>query len=194
MIRKKANQAVGALIAETSNQQIESIPLNLDSLTSIRRFSIDFSSRNLPPLQAVVANAGTQVVGDLTYTEDGFETTFGVNHLGHFLLVNLLLQYLISPARIVVVSSGTHDPDTLDGRIAPPRYQEPRLLAYPRSTEGISLSGIQRYTTSKLCNLFFAYELNRRLKAEECSRSNHRVTVNAFDPGGVPGNWPHSRI
>lgn len=185
--QEKANKALGDLIAETSNEHIETMTLDLASLTSIRQFPINFSRRNLPPLQAVVANAGTQVVGDITYTEDGFETTFGVNHLGHFLLVNLLLQYLVSPARIVVVSSGAHDPDKLDGKIAPPRYQEPRLLAYPSLIEGVRLSGIQRYTTSKLCNLLFAYELAHRLEVEGHNTSNHRITVNAFDPGGTPG-------
>lgn len=127
------------------------------------------------------------MVDDVTYTEDGFETTFGGNHLGHFLLVNLLLQHLVPPARIVVVSSGTHDPDTLDGRIAPPRYQEPRLLAYPEAADAVKLSGFQRYTTSKLCNLFFSYELSRRLEAEGHSTAHHSITVNAFDPGGIPG-------
>ena len=87
----------------------------------------------------------------------------------------------------MVVSSGTHDPDTLDGRIAPSRYQEPRLLAYPEAADTVKLSGIQRYTTSKLCNLFFSYELARRLEAEGHNTAHHPITVNAFDPGGVPG-------
>jgi NAD(P)-dependent dehydrogenase (short-subunit alcohol dehydrogenase family) len=181
--REQADQAVRALISETSNPQIDAMVMNLASLTSIRQFAVDFSGRQLPPLRAIVANAGTQAVGDPTYTEEGFETTFGVNHLGHFLLIHLLLQSLVSPARIVVVSSGTHDPNTPEGRITPPCYQAPELLAHP----GLELSGIQRYTTSKLCNLLFTYELARRLEAEGYSMPHHPMTVNGFDPGGVPG-------
>jgi NAD(P)-dependent dehydrogenase (short-subunit alcohol dehydrogenase family) len=183
--RVKADRAVSDLIAETGNQNITAIELNLASLASIRQFAIDFANRNLPPLQAIVANAGMQAVGDLTSTEDGFETTFGVNHLGHFLLVNLLLRSLVAPARIVVVSSGTHDPARLEGRITPPRYRDPRLLAHPPVDD--KSTGIERYTTSKLCNLLFAYELDRRLRSAGHSTPDRPITVNSFDPGGVPG-------
>jgi NAD(P)-dependent dehydrogenase (short-subunit alcohol dehydrogenase family) len=183
--RDKADRAVKNLIARSANQQIEAMTLDLASLASIRQFSIDFSSRNLPPLQAIVANAGTQAVGGLTYTKDGFEKTFGVNHLGHFLLVNLLLKSLVPPARIVVVSSGTHNPAAMEGRINPPCYRDPRLLAYPPADAIVS--GIQRYTTSKLCNLLFAYELVRRLESQGYSTPDRPIVVNSFDPGGVPG-------
>jgi NAD(P)-dependent dehydrogenase (short-subunit alcohol dehydrogenase family) len=183
--RVKADRSVTNLIAETSNPNIEAMTLNLASLASIRQFASDFSSRNLPPLKAIVANAGMQAVGDPTYTEDGFETTFGVNHLGHFLLINLLLRSLVAPARIAIVSSGTHDPARLEGRLMAPAYRDPHLLANP--TADAKLPDIQRYTTSKLCNLFFAYELACRLEAERHSTPEQPITVNSFDPGGVPG-------
>ena len=83
------------------------------------------------------------------------------------------------------VSSGTHDPTKLEGGVNPPCYRSPNLLAYP--TADSKLSGIQRYTTSKLCNLFFAYELARRLEVEGYSTLEHPIAVNSFDPGGVPG-------
>lgn len=184
---EKAQQAVATLMAETANQTIEAMELNLASLASVRQFATAFAARDLPPLQAIVANAGTQVLGPLTYTEDGFEMTFGVNHLGHFLLINLLLRHLVSPARIVIVSSGTHDPDTIEGKFNPPDYRDAKSAASPETDGRSPLSGIRRYSTSKLCNLLFAYELARRLAAEGYSTAQHPITVNAFDPGAVPG-------
>src|SRR5260370_15139161 len=96
---------VNALKNKTGNQQIEWMPLDLASLASIRAFAREVAVRDLPPLHAVVCNAGLQVISGTTYTQDGFETTFGVNCLGHFLLVNMLLRQLVAPARIVFVSS-----------------------------------------------------------------------------------------
>ena len=134
--RKPAAQAVNALKRETGNQSIEYLPLDLASLTSIRAFVRDFAERSLPPLHTVICNAAIQVVSGTTYTQDGFETTFGVNCLGHFLLVNLLLRHLVAPARIIFVSSGTHYPathnalDRLMGATSP-RYRDARALAWP---------------------------------------------------------------
>jgi NAD(P)-dependent dehydrogenase (short-subunit alcohol dehydrogenase family) len=109
--------------------------------------------RNVQP--GIVCNAGIQIVSGTTFTEDGFETTFAVNHLGHFLLVNLLLRNLIAPARIVVVSSDTHDPLQKTGMPAPD-YENAVLPALPgKSKDSVqvvndSTIGRQRYTTSKL--------------------------------------------
>ena len=103
--QQQATQAVNALQKETGNQHIERMPLDLASLASVRSFARDFAARQLPPLRAIVCNAGIQVVSG---------TTFGVNCLGHFLLVNLLLRHLVAPAHIVFVSSGVHYPDSQD--------------------------------------------------------------------------------
>lgn len=179
----KAASAVRDLKAASGNLSIEALPLDLASLASVRAFAANILDRDdLPPLGALVCNAGVQVVGELSRTVDGFETTFAVNHLGHFLLVNLLLGHLAAPARIVVVSSGTHDPTTIEGRFNPPGYESALALARPEEARG-ALSNIRRYSTSKLCNLLFAYELNRRLRAN----GHADITVNAFDPGAVPG-------
>jgi NAD(P)-dependent dehydrogenase (short-subunit alcohol dehydrogenase family) len=112
--QQHATQAVNTLKHETGNQHIEGMFLDLASLLSVRSFARDFASRKLPPLRAVVCNAGIQVVSGTAYTQDGFETTFGVNCLGHFLLVNLLLRHLVAPAQIVFVSSGVHYPNQED--------------------------------------------------------------------------------
>lgn len=107
--KQKIIEAAKRLEDITPNSQVTALPLDLASLRSVRKFVEEFAAQDLPPLRALVCNAGIQVISDTTFTEDGFETTFGVNHLGHFLLVNLLIKNLVAPARIVVVSSDTHD-------------------------------------------------------------------------------------
>ena len=73
----------------------------------MRAFAKEIEARNLP-LRALVCNAGLQVNSGPKLTPDGFESTFAVNHLGHFLFANLLLTCLLvnAPARIAVVSPG----------------------------------------------------------------------------------------
>jgi len=151
------------------------LPMDLASLASVRAFTEEFRAAGLPPLHALVCNAGVQVVSGTERTRDGIEMTFGVNHLGHFALVQGLLDALAPPARIVVVSSGTHDPSKRTG-MPDPHYSSASELAHAQSSEE---NGRRRYTTSKLCNVLFTYELDRRL--------DDGVTVNAFDPGLMPG-------
>ncbi len=182
-------EAAGRMRTESRSPRVEGMVLDLASLRSVRSFAETFAARNdLPPLRAVLCNAGLQVVSGTSYTEDGFETTFGVNHLGHYLLVNLLVGEMASPGRIVFVSSGTHDPEQRTGMPAP-RYPGARALAWPErypdsdaQDEGVGVVGRRRYTTSKLCNVYAAHELSRRL-----SDLGLGVTSNAFDPGLMPG-------
>lgn len=142
-----------------------------------------YSARGqMPPLKAIVCNAGVQIISGLTFNTDGFETTFAVNHLGHFLLVNLLLGQLVPVARIVVVSSGTYNPDQFTG-MPKPIYSSARSAAKPQPEADGATAGRRAYTTSKLCNVMFAYELSRRLRA----KGREAITVNAFDPGLMPG-------
>jgi NAD(P)-dependent dehydrogenase (short-subunit alcohol dehydrogenase family) len=160
--------------------------LDLASLESVRAFVSAYQSDGtLPPTRAIVCNAGLQVISGTRYTSDGIEMTFGTNHLGHFALVTGLLDRLSPPARIVVVSSDTHDPSKAVGMPAPV-YRSAEELAHPSATdrsESEVKAGRRRYTTSKLCNLLFAYELDRRLEHGEKD-----VTVNAFNPGLMPGS------
>jgi NAD(P)-dependent dehydrogenase (short-subunit alcohol dehydrogenase family) len=195
-----AMQVLKKLKRETGNQQIEWMPLDLASLASIRAFASAFAARSLPPLHAVICNAGLQVVSGTMYTTDGFEMTFGVNCLGHFLLINLLLHHLVAPARVVLVSSALHDPgrkrtllSRLIGRV-PPHYGDVKALAWPErypesdmQNESPRIVGMRRYATSKLCDVFYAYELTRRLQAQEYSTPEHPITANVFNPGTTPG-------
>jgi light-dependent protochlorophyllide reductase len=190
---EKGREAVKRLLAQTrrSENEIEAMTLDLASLESVRDFARDFATERRPPLRALVCNAATQIVTGRTFTKDGFETTFGVNHLGHFLLVNLMLAQMAPPARIVIVSSGTHDPAQTTG-MPPPMYRRARFLARPdEDTKALNdergTAGRRAYTTSKLCNVLFTYELERRLRAEKVGTNGFSITVNAFDPGLMPG-------
>lgn len=156
------------------------LEMDLASLASVRTFAANFRSSGLPPLHAIVCNAGLQVVSGTERTAEGVEMTFGVNHLGHFALVSDLLADLARPARIVVVSSGTHDPAKFTG-MPSPQYSSAEELAL--AVEDESADGRRRYTTSKLCNILYTYELDRRL-----GHGAQGVTINAFDPGLMPGS------
>jgi NAD(P)-dependent dehydrogenase (short-subunit alcohol dehydrogenase family) len=167
--------------------RVEVMTLDLASLQSVRAFAADLTDRlrtgTLPPLHALVCNAGVQSGATSSVTADGFEATFGVNHLGHFLLVNLLLSALEPPARVVVVASIVHDPAKNAGLPAP-AWNDPAALARgelgPAAAGDKPLAGARRrYATSKLANVYFTYALARRLP--------DGVTANAFDPGLMPG-------
>jgi len=161
----------------------EGMVVDLASLDGVRKFAERFVDGERPPLRAIVCNAGLQNIGAPVVTRDGYEQTFAVNHLGHFLLVNLLIDAIDAPGRIVVVSSNTHDPSQKTGMPAP-RYSGALELADPdggwAGSDSESVAGRRRYTTSKLCNVLFAYELDRRIRGRG-------ISVNAFDPGMMPG-------
>jgi retinol dehydrogenase-14 len=144
---------------------VEVAVLDLASFASIRRFARETAPR-LGRLDVLVNNAGL-VQLDHTVTEDGFETTFGVNHLGHFLLTTLLLDQLraSAPARVVVVSSVAH-------RSARAGLDFDDLQAER------AYSPVGAYNRSKLANLYFTWELARRLAGDG-------VTANALHPGFV---------
>jgi light-dependent protochlorophyllide reductase len=179
-------EAATRIGAATGGREAEVLPLDLASLASIRRFVRSLGSAERPPLHGLVCNAGLQLVTGGETTEDGFEATFGVNHLGHFLLTNLLLDRLARPARIVFVSSGTHDPAQRTG-VPHPRYLGARALSRPGAfDEPAGKAGRRAYSTSKLCNVLCSYELSRLLEKAGESEAG-AITVNAFDPGLMPG-------
>lgn len=165
---------------ETNHPHLICLPLDLASLQSIRDFKTAIAQLPEPTIEALVNNAGMQQVGETQYTKDGFELTFGTNHLGCFYLTLLLLPFIDKNGSITFTASGTHDPKQKTGMPAP-EFEKPELMAYPKNTDDTSLTvGQRRYTTSKLCNVLNTYELQRRL-----AKTN--IRVNAFDPGLVPG-------
>jgi NAD(P)-dependent dehydrogenase (short-subunit alcohol dehydrogenase family) len=185
--RALSQAATRRIAAETGNAAVSELGVDLGSTQSVRDLVWEIDARDLA-LRALVCNAGLQSGGARKISADGYELTFAVNHLGHFLLANLLLQRLLAnaPARIVVVSSGVHDPKRLTG-MPKAAVTDMAALAAGGAADAARFNGQLAYVNSKLCNMWFAYELDRRLAAAQLSRDG-RLTVNAFDPGLVPGS------
>jgi NAD(P)-dependent dehydrogenase (short-subunit alcohol dehydrogenase family) len=145
----KTRPVIDELVRTTGNHDIEHLPLDLADLSSVRRAADELLAADRP-LHVLINNAG--LAGERgQQTVDGFELTFGVNHLGHFLLTTLLLDRIAAsaPARIVNVSSSNHfnakgiDWDAL---------QEPTRTRI----------GLHEYDVSKLCNVLFTQQLASR--------------------------------
>jgi NAD(P)-dependent dehydrogenase (short-subunit alcohol dehydrogenase family) len=150
---QRVQEAVNTIQAQaTASSVVEPGIVDLSSLASVRAFSATLVSRNLM-LSAIVCNAGVNAMTKRT-TPDGFESTFAVNHLGHFLLVSLLRERVTQ--RIVVVSSEMHDPN--DAKMA--TLLDLTNLDSISTGEQFSMSGT--YSTSKLFNLLFVKEFVRR--------------------------------
>ena len=140
------------------------LPLNLASLASVRECAQQFIAMKLP-LHLLVNNAG--IAGIRGLTTDGFEMMFGVNHMGHFLLTQLLLPLLqaSAPSRVVTVSSRAHK-------------RTPGLDWDAVRQPTRSITGVREYAVSKLANLLFSAELARRLQGTQ-------VSCYALHPGVV---------
>lgn len=164
----------------------EAIPLDLAQLDSVRAFATSVREHlGDTRVDALVFNAGMVLPDATGRTVDGFETTFAVNHLAHYLLLRLLLPALADKAIVVLTTSGTHDPATKAG-LAPPRHADPELLAHPESDPDRDIrprkAGERAYTASKLCTLLTA----RSLSGHPDARAR-RLTVVAYCPGQVFG-------
>jgi NAD(P)-dependent dehydrogenase (short-subunit alcohol dehydrogenase family) len=184
--RAASAAAVDRIAAATGSAAVSELGVDLGSLASVRQLAREVAERDLP-LAALVCNAGLQAT-TLHQSSEGFERTFAVNHLGHFLLTNLLLERLRAhaPARIVVVASGVHDPKLTTG-MPKADIADLATLAATGGPRAGAFDGRLAYVNSKLCNLWFAYELVRRLDAGS-GPGTVRLTVNGFDPGLVPGS------
>ena len=168
-----SKKAIEEIHSSISNAKVESIPLDLASFESVRACASAFQAKGYP-LHLLIHNAGQMFDSkEGRFTADGFEMTFGVNHLGHFLLTNLLLENLkaSAPARVITVSSSLHDPDLKQGPATDFDYDNLKAEKY--------YDAQIFYKNSKLANIWFAYELNRLL-------AGTGVTSNAVCPGFVP--------
>lgn len=159
--------------AEKARAQLgggQALELDLASFDSIRK-AVAVLPANL---YGIICNAGvSHPAGPPRYTREGIEETFGVNHLGHFLLVDLLLEKCPDIRQIAVVSSELHNPKS-GAPFSAPDISDLRQLAFPN--EAFSKKGVG-YVSSKLCNILFTYELARR---------HPGIRVNAFNPGLIP--------
>jgi len=148
--RGKAEEAARRIRAGHAEATTEVLQLDLASLASVRAFVDAYRSRHAH-LDVLCNNAGVMAL-PYRKTADGFEMQFGTNHLGHFALTGLLLDRLLASngARVVNVSSGAH-------RIGSIRFDDPHW------ERGYRKWGA--YGQSKLANLLFTYELQRKLEA-----------------------------
>lgn len=157
-------------------------PLDLASLASVRAFADALPDQ---PIIRLVLNAGGQQPTVADKTVDGFERTFAINHLAHYLLLRLLMPRLAPGARIVITSSGTHDPEEKTG-VPAPRHANADYLAHPerdpRRDRMAAAAGMRAYSSSKLCNL-----LTARHCAQSAAAKAGQWTVFAYDPGLTPG-------
>lgn len=146
----KGEAAAESIRAEGDGVNVELSSLDLASLVSVREFAQAFAQRH-PALHVLVNNAGVMAIPRRT-TAEGFEMQLGTNHLGHFALTGLLLERLLvtEGARVVNVSSLGHR----RGQIDFDDLQAERGYGRWRA-----------YYQSKLANLLFTYELQRRLEA-----------------------------
>lgn len=165
-------RAVADEVAAVANEPVPYLLADFASLAQVRRLAQDV--RELAPkvggLHVLVANAG--VFNERrSVTEDGFEETFAVNHLAHFVLVNELLDVLdaSAPARIVINSSQAHHRGHVD-------FED---LQHERRYEGY-----RAYADSKLENVFWGYELAERLDPR-------RITANSLHPGSISTKLLH---
>ena len=161
--------------------------LDLASLDSVRQFVSAFEASNRR-LDCLVCNAAVYLptAKEPTFTPDGFELSVGTNHLGHFLLANLLLGDLEnapenSPGpRMVIVGSITGNTNTMAGNV-PPKADLGDLsgLANKASMiDGKEFDGAKAYKDSKVCNMLTMRELNKRY-------GNGRVTFSSLYPGCI---------
>jgi len=165
----------------------ECIACDLSSLHSVRDFAKECLARLQGPpecsLQLLLLNAGMcpkTNQTEPTYSADGFEECFATNHLAHFLLAKLLLPKLKAsgPSRVVVVSSSLHGAQgTGKGSVQP--MLRVGSLAELRLDWRERPNGMLLYKNSKLANVLFSNELQRRLQGT-------RVTCNALSPGFIP--------
>jgi NAD(P)-dependent dehydrogenase (short-subunit alcohol dehydrogenase family) len=164
----------------------DALPLDLGCLASVREFAAAVrESLDDQPIDALVLNAGAIRRDADGRTADGYETTFAVNHLAHYLLIRLLLPVLADGARIVLTTSGTYNPATGAG-LATPRHADADLLAHPDRDPGRDANpkpaGQHAYTASKLCAVLTAGALGELV--DPWSRG---ISAVAYDPGQVFG-------
>ena len=176
----KAARAREEIRAAHPTGEAEVLPLDLASLASVREAASRFLASH-ERLDLLVNNAGIMAV-PLGQTRDGFELQFGTNHLGHFAITGLLIERLLATpdSRVVTISSGGHRMGRIDFEDLHWRRRYGRWRAYGRS---------------KLANLLFTYELQRRLE-----RAGATTIAVAAHPGvsatnlgrrapGEPGAW-----
>jgi NAD(P)-dependent dehydrogenase (short-subunit alcohol dehydrogenase family) len=170
---QKGKEAVESIKKENPNAKLDLMILDLADFDSIHKFSDEFHSK-YSQLHVLINNAGVMAPQKRELTKQGFEVQFGANHLGHFLLTGLLLDILKKTpnSRIAVQSSGVHK-----------LKQYGADIFFDDLNFEKSYNKDYAYGQSKLANLLFTYELDRKLKANNVS-----LAVAAGHPGYTKTN------
>lgn len=161
---EKGRKAVREIKARSHNMNVLHMEVDLANMRSIREFSKTFLQKE-KRLDILINNAG--MPGVLDWTDDNFSMCFGVNHLGHFLLTNLLLPRLkeSSPSRVINLTCSSYKYQKLN-------FQDLNYNLFPFFT----------YCRSKLANIYFTQELARMMEGKG-------VTAYAVHPGYVQSRW-----
>lgn len=145
-----------------STSSIDLVEADLVSLSSVRKAASDLLAR-AKPFDVIIANAGVMACPQ-GKTQDGFETQFGTNHLGHFVFVNRLVSLLNPGARVVTLSSAGHQISDVD--LEDPNFERTPYQAFTA------------YGRSKTANVLYAVALDSRLKGRG-------VRATSIHPGGI---------
>ncbi|KAF2829101.1 putative short-chain dehydrogenase [Ophiobolus disseminans] len=204
-----AADTVRSALAATKTHPHDILLLDLSKPSSVRETAAAINNRvstgAIPRIRALILNAGYREIGSQTWTEDGLDTAFASNYLGHWLLTLLLLQSMDwESGRIVVVGGMVHDPQDKGNKINKAFEEEPwkHVLAdaSSESVESIAkgtwaaspddpaqdpreLYGIRRYGAAKLFQIMMIPELQRRLDSEP---NLNKISVLGVDPGMMP--------
>ncbi|PAN37379.1 hypothetical protein PAHAL_7G086400 [Panicum hallii] len=171
-----ASQVREKIVGQVPTAKIEILELDLSSMSSVRRFVDNFDVLDLP-LNILVNNAGIAFV-PFKLSEDGIELHFATNHLGHFLLTDLLLEKINVTAkesgiegRIVIVASDSYKHSYREG------------IRFDKINDESGYNSILAYGQSKLANILHSNELSSHLKEQDA-----KVVVNSLHPGAVVTN------
>eukprot|EP00536_Pseudo-nitzschia_multiseries_P009378 jgi/Psemu1/319615/estExt_fgenesh1_pm.C_2600007 len=180
----KADGTAQQILAETPAANLVPAECDLASLDSVKKFASSLEGK----LDVVCYNAGIALntAGEIERTADGFEKTIGTNHLGHFYLHHLLQPKLnTGNGKVVITASSVHDPESPGGKQGVPATLG-NLDGFARDgknfemVDGNPYNGDKAYKDSKLCNILFCRELQRKLSLDDATKN---VIVNAFSPG-----------
>ncbi len=171
----KANMAAAEIKDATGNENVTGMLIDTASLNSVRQFAKNYNEEVYGKVYALLLNAGISGMHE-GITEDGMDIVFQTNHLGHFLLANLMLPHMEESGKIFSTTSDMHDSPM--GKM---EWTGTETLAHPGTDSAMAR---MRYSYSKLCNIYFVHELAKKLEQE-----NSGIRVNAFNPGFMQTNF-----
>ncbi|CAL5407843.1 unnamed protein product [Camellia sinensis] len=165
-----------AILKEIPTAKVDAIELDLSSLASVRKFVLEYNSLGLP-LNLLINNAGIMAT-PFMLSKDEIELQFATNHIGHFLLTNLLLETMketvrttSKEGRVVNVSSRRH------------QFSYPEGIRFDKINDQSGYNQLSAYGQSKLANVLHANELARHLKDDRLE-----ITANSLHPGAIATN------